>query len=160
MTNTMQRQKKPIKQDILHAWASEVVRDLQQDDMMVMLLVIPMRVLMMLMILLMMLMILLARSCCCGKLVAAPWVARYSNTSPHYTILTRPTCLRRDHVWLLAISDTPITLATYVSPIQYLLTIQMLNFRDVSPNMVQYLFSRMTTFNVFNLIVFILMLKC
>ena len=41
MTNTMQRQKKPIKQDILHAWASEVVRDLQQDDMMVMLLVIP-----------------------------------------------------------------------------------------------------------------------
>ena len=38
-TNTMQRQK--IKQDILHAWASEVVRDLQQDDMMVMLLVIP-----------------------------------------------------------------------------------------------------------------------
>ena len=40
-TNTMQRQKKTIKQDILHAWASEVVRDLQQDDMMVMLLVIP-----------------------------------------------------------------------------------------------------------------------
>ena len=156
-TNTMQRQK--IKQDILHAWASEVVRDLQQDDKMVMILVTPMRVLMMRMILLMMLMILLARSCCCGKLVAAPWVARYSNTSPHYTILTRPTCLRRDHVWLLAISDTPITLATYVSPIQYLLTIQMLNFRDVSHSMVQYLFSRMTTFNVFNLIVFILMLK-
>ena len=120
-TNTMQRQK--IKQDILHAWASEVVRDLQQDDMMAMLLVIPMWVLMMLRILLMMLMILLARSCCCGKLVAAPWVARYSNTSPHYTILTRPTCLRRDHVWLLAISDTPITLATYVLPIQCLLTI-------------------------------------
>ena len=110
-TNTMQR-KKTIKQDILHAWASEVVRVLQQDDMMAMLLVIPMWVLMMVRILLMMLMILLARSCCCGKLVAAPWVARYSNTSPHYTILTRPTCLRRDHVWLLAISDTPITLAT------------------------------------------------
>ena len=123
MTNTMQRQKKPIKQDILHAWASEVVRDLQQDDKMVMILVTPMRVLMMRMILLMMLMILLARSCCCGKLVAAPWVARYSNTSPHYTILTRPTCLRRDHVWLLAISDTPITLATYVSPMKYLPTI-------------------------------------
>ena len=34
-------EKKTIKQDILHAWASEVVRDLQQDDMMVMLLVIP-----------------------------------------------------------------------------------------------------------------------
>ena len=103
----MQRQKNKKKQDILHAWAREVVRDLQQDDIMVMMLVTPMRVLMMLMIL-------LARSCCCGKLVAAPWVARYSNTSPHYTILTRPTCLRRDHVWLLAISDTPITLATYM----------------------------------------------